>query len=217
MMPRYASLWGKNLVLLTDSLDQKKYLYHVKSYRYIQALCLGLMIACEATPTVIEWNTIVVDSLYAVDLPSNVQAGYDMHPYASLQYYSIEDQIYLIGIEDAKENLGDIKRKRLKIKGYYAFVENTVLDQVDTFYRESLTVWEGYPGLSTARIGDYYVASPDRYTQPLFYRIGVFESDDYFLQLVMWLPYNSSCDKVALLDSIAQSFQFVVPTETASR
>ncbi len=188
----------------------------MKSYRYIQAICLGLLIACEGTPPALEWNTVLVDSLYTIDLPSNVQAGYDMHPYASLQYYSINDQMYLIGIEDAKENLGDIKRKRLKIKGYYAFVENTVLNQVDTFYRESLMEWQD-PSLPKARIGDYYVSSPGQFVAPLFYRIGVFESENYFLQLVMWMPYQDACQKVPLLDSIARSFQFLQIEETASR
>ena len=49
---------------------------------------------------------VPIDSLYSVSIPNNLKPGYDMHDYASLQYYDSELDFYVVGLDDAKENLG---------------------------------------------------------------------------------------------------------------
>jgi hypothetical protein len=172
---------------------------------------IGLMVACEPPPPPVSWHTFTsADGFYTIELPDNLQAGYDMHEYANLQYYNLEKNIFLLGIEDAKDNLGDIKRKRLKIGGYFAFVEDIVLEKADTVTCESREHFEplGAPGRN-ARVGDYYVTSQDFGPDPIYYRIAVFESNELFLQLVIWMPYAKHCDMRPMVDRITRSVTFL--------
>ena len=133
-----------------------------------------------------------------------------MHEYANLQYYNLEKSIFLLGIEDAKDNLGDIKRKRLKVGGYFAFVEDNVLEKNDTTSQESVEhfVPQGENARS-ARVGDYYVSSQELGPIPIYYRIAVYESKDFFLQLVIWMPYEQHCDVRPMVDRITRSVTFL--------
>jgi len=180
----------------------------VISYRHLWLLCLVACISCEQPQKTTSWEKVEVGNLYSLYLPSYLQPGYDMHSYAGLQYYSLVDKIYVLGIEDSKENLGEIKRKRLKLKGYFAFVEKTVLQPMDTFSRESLQVFQNEDG-STVRVGDYYTNREEFDWNPLYYRISVYENRDYFLQLVIWMPYEEHCNYLSTLDTITQSVEFM--------
>ncbi|MEO0897937.1 MAG: hypothetical protein AAFY71_16130 [Bacteroidota bacterium] len=182
------------------------------AYRHLWFVCLLVCFSCDNTKPSYSWEQVPVGDLYTIELPDLLVPGYDMHDYAGLQYYSLEDNLYVLGIEDAKENLGEIKRKRLKLKGYFSFVEQTVLQPVDTFKRES-TETISLSDDSRALIKDYYANSKLFGWNPLFYRIGVYENPDYFVQLVIWLPYEDHCEIMPMLDSITQSIKFLPTLE----
>ena len=172
---------------------------------------MSLLMACEKAPPPVEWQTIASKGgTYTIELPAHLQAGYDMHEYANLQYYDLEKSIFLLGIEDAKANLGDIKRKRLKVGGYFAFVEDNVLEKNDSTSQESIEHFtpRGETARS-ARVGDYYVSSHALDAIPVYYRIVVYESEDLFLQLVIWMPYDQHCDMRPMVDRITRSVTFL--------
>lgn len=177
-------------------------------YRYTWFLCLLVCFSCNQSEPSITWENTQVGELYTIDLPSQLQPGYEMHDYASLQYYSLKDQIYVLGIEDAKENLGDIKRKRLKLKAYFNFVEKNVLQPMDTAAREAQEIFKGKDGFSF-RSGDYYANSKRFGWNPLFYRVSVYEGKNYFLQLVVWMPYEKHCEYLPVLDTMTHSVRFI--------
>ncbi|MEZ4772465.1 MAG: hypothetical protein R3D00_04720 [Bacteroidia bacterium] len=168
-----------------------------------------ILLSCNKSVSPVQHHTIPIDSLYQVVIPANLQPGYDMHAYASLQYYDTIQNFYLLGIEDAKQNLGDIKRKRLKLKGYYEFVEGTVLEKADSFQIESDQELK-LPGGIVVKSGDYYVASKlEQESIELFYRIAVYENENYFFQLVFWMPYKGYCNEIEWVDDVTQSFSFI--------
>lgn len=180
-------------------------------YVYIALLPTLTLISCNKSVSPVQHHTIPIDSLYQVDIPSNLQPGYDMHAYASLQYYDTIQNFYLLGIEDAKQNLGDIKRKRLKLKGYYEFVEGTVLEKADSFQIESDQEFT-LPNDIAIKAGDYFVTSKlEAESIELFYRIAVYENENYFFQLVFWMPYKGYCDEIGWVDLVTQSFSFIQP------
>ncbi len=154
-----------------------------------------------------EWQRVTIANLYAVDLPTTFEMGFDMHEYAQLQYYDLEHSIFLLGIEDAKENLGDIKRRRLKLRGYFTFVEDIVMEAADTSLIEA-SAQMSLPGTEQrpARFCDYWVGQYEGTDIPLFYRIAVYESPDYFFQLVFWMPYENHCQYYPTIEKISQSF-----------
>lgn len=179
--------------------------------RYTQIaflLFIGCM-ACEKSAETFELQEVKIGGLYQIDLPTRLKSGYDMHDYASLQYYDTLTNLYVIGIEDAKENLGQIKRRRLKQKSYFKFVESTVFNQVDTLLLETEQDYEIEPGV-TLKAGDYYARSKSWGEIPVFYRIAVYENYDYFFQLVIWMPYKDHCAELdTWTDSTMRSFTFL--------
>lgn len=165
--------------------------------------------ACEKSTETFDLQVVKVDELYQIELPERLKSGYDMHDYASLQYYDTLTNLYVIGIEDAKENLGQIKRRRLKQKSYFKFVESTVFNQVDTLLLETEQDYEISPGV-TLKAGDYYARSKSWGEIPVFYRIAVYENYDYFFQLVIWMPYQDHCTELnTWTDSTMRSFIFL--------
>jgi len=172
---------------------------------------MSLLMACKQAPPPVEWQTITSKGgTYTIELPAYLRAGYDMHEYANLQYYNLEKSIFLLGIEDAKDNLGDIKRKRLKVGGYFAFVEDNVLEKNDTTSQESIEHFTPHGKTArSARVGDYYVSSKELDAIPIYYRVVVYESEDLFLQLVIWMPYEQHCDMRPMVDRITRSVTFL--------
>lgn len=180
---------------------------------YIAVILSWLGLACENPTPTTRMVEVPVDSLYVVALPSFLQPGYDMHPFASLQYYDTTTQIFVLGLEDAKDNLGAIKRRRLKIKGYFNYVETTILERIDsseyeTAFRDTL------PQGLTLQGRDYFTISDDFDEIPLYYRIAVYENDDYFYQLVVWMPYPIHCEYMPWIDSLTRSIRFMPPHDT---
>ncbi|GEM_PF-2381384 len=184
----------------------------MKQHIYIALLISFWFCACKEA-RIVESITVNVDQLYTVELPNNLRPGFDMHDYASLQHYDTSTDFYVIGIEDAKSNLGEIKRKRLKLRGYYNFVENTVFSRADSIQLIAEQSFKTAEGIKT-RIGDYYVNS--RYwgaPYDLFYRIAVYESKEYFFQIVTWMPFDLYCERYDWIELISYSFKLVEKRE----
>lgn len=136
-----------------------------------------------------------------------------MHDYAGLQHYDTSTDFYVIGIEDAKSNLGEIKRRRLKLRNYYSFVENTVFSRADSTALISSQKFTTEQGINS-QVGDYFVSS-QYWGAPyhLFYRIAVYESDEYFFQVVTWMPYDLYCERYKWIELISYSFRLLEKNE----
>lgn len=183
------------------------YLIAVKYSPYITLIGLVMAIACQPEASPVKSTTFTYEDLYRIHLPDHLYQAYDMHVYASLQYYDTLMGLYVLGIVDPKENLGDIKRKRLKLAGYYNFVEKTVFTHADSLEQVSEQEFEYMPG-AQALVGDYYTHRVDGST-PVFYRLSIFDHPDYFFQLVTYLPYEIHCDQMPWIDTITNSFRFL--------
>ena len=150
------------------------------------------------------------DSMYVMKVPSFMQPGFDMHPFASLQYYDTTSQFYVLGMEDAKENLGAIKRRRLKLKGYFNYMETTTLERMDSFVNEA-GFRDTLPQGLVVQSNDYFAVSSADQGVPLYYRIAAYENDEFFYQLVIWMPYETHCPRMTWIDSITRSLEFLPP------
>lgn len=166
-----------------------------------------LLLSCDRSAP-LKSHTVGIDDLYSVELPAYLKPGYKMHPYAGLQYYDEEAGFYVMCIDDMKENLGPVRRHRIRIKGYYNFVELTVFERADSI---SLIAQDNFQlnGLNV-KTGDYYVSSEywgDVYE--FYYRIAVYESEQYFFQLVMYMPYEDREKEMKWVERITRSFQLL--------
>ncbi|MDP5170982.1 MAG: hypothetical protein NWR72_12110, partial [Bacteroidia bacterium] len=190
------------------------YLTCVEKVTYIAVIVSCLQLAgCQKqaeAPYMVE--VVSSDSVYSLGIPSFLQPGYDMHPFASIQYYDTASQFFVLGMEDSKNNLGAIKRRRLKLRGYFNYMETIALERVDSFmyvasYRDTLA-----QGLSI-QSQDYYATIDPFPDLPLFYRVAVYENDEYFYQLIIWMPYADHCPLMPWIDSITQSLHFLPPND----
>ncbi|MDX2287161.1 MAG: hypothetical protein NW241_23560 [Bacteroidia bacterium] len=174
---------------------------------------LCLCFACQPAAPARPWQQVRIDSLYEIRVPGSLLPATDMHPYAGLQYYAPDQALYVLGIEDEKDNLGPLMLRRIQLPGYYMFVENTVFEQADSFRMESQTIPPPTPAHACV-VGDYY-ASSRQWGEPLFYRVAVFETKDFFYQLVMWTRYEGACARTEQMDTIVGSFRLAGQAEAA--
>lgn len=165
-------------------------------------------LACNQQARQIQATTLTIDNLYRIDLPDNLAPGYEMHDYASLQYYDTEVLFYVIGLEDPKENLGEIKRKQLKIDGYYDHLQRSAFEHIDSVRQIASARFTNPHGIRI-QYGDYFTSGKNLAQMDLFYRICVCENEDYFYQLVIWMPFDSYCDRIDWIDMISSSLHFI--------
>lgn len=180
----------------------------MKYPRYITLIALLMAIACQPETSPVSSTTFTYEDLYEIHLPDHLYRAYDMHVYASLQYYDTLMGFYVLGIMDPKENLGDIKRKRLKLEGYYNFVEKTVFTNSDSIEQVSEQQFESQAGVQ-ALVGDYFTMSDAGRQTPVFYRLSIYDHPEYYFQLVTYLPYEIHCDHMPWIDTLTYSFQFM--------
>lgn len=151
---------------------------------------------------------VEISGLYKIDLPTNLKPGYDIHDFASLQYYDVDEQMYVIGIEDAKKNFGKITLKRIDVEDYFKFVEKVVFQPADSLAdlgRQNFVTDDVH-----AELGDFYARMPLRgKTYELFYRVAVYESRSHFFQLIVWTPFDKREEAMGWIDAITASFELI--------
>ncbi len=158
---------------------------------------------CEA-PIPPRWQTVSVRNLYTIDLPYPLKATNEMHEGAALQYYDPEGEMYVICMEELKDNIKAV-RSGVKMDDYYKMVEDTITARASykrfiqgkKLKRKGFSIKEGDYEVVTDLLGVEY---------HLLYRIAVIESSQYFFQVVLYSPYTDSCNIFDTYDTITRSF-----------
>ncbi|MBX7243089.1 MAG: hypothetical protein K1X92_15200 [Bacteroidia bacterium] len=153
------------------------------------------------------WQTIAIRNLYTIDLPGSLKPTNEMHEGAALQYYNEDGSLYVICLEELKENIKAIK-SGIKMDDYYKMVEDTITSRAISkrfiqgrkFKNNGLSIKEGDYEVLTDLMGQEY---------HLMYRIAVVESKQYFFQLVLYAPYVDSCKVYDVMDTITKSFRLL--------
>ncbi len=181
----------------------------MKRYLHIALGVTVFVVCCNSPSKGPDSRVVEVDELYSVEIPHGLTPSYDMHDYAGLQYSDPEHSLYIIGIFDNKADLGDITRQRLKLDGYYKFVEKTVLTYADSVIHDGSTKFSLENNLQ-GQTGDYEVMSKQNGKSfHLFYQIVVFESENYFFQFVIWMPYENHSTYSDQINEFIYSFQLI--------
>lgn len=151
------------------------------------------------------WHTIPIENLYAIDLPSKLIVSNDMHESASLQYYDLANDFYVIGMEEPKDNIKAVNSE-VKMDDYYKMVEDTITS--GAVYKRFIQGQKSKHDGISMKASDYEIQKDLRGKEyHLLYRIAIFESKKYFYQIVMYMPYSDSCKIFPKLDTIIQSFK----------
>lgn len=153
------------------------------------------------------WRTVPVSNLYSIDLPSKLVSRNDMHESAGLQYYDLASDFYIIGMEEAKDNVKAVKSD-IKMDDYYKMVEDTITS--GAIYKRFIQGQKAKGDGFNLKAGDYQIVKDLRGKEyHLLYRIAVIESKKYFIQLVMYMPYSDSCNVFPKMDTITNSFKIL--------
>lgn len=157
------------------------------------------------------WQTVEVNQQFSLQLPASMTPSKDMHATAILQYADTDSNLYVLGIEDAKENFGEINKKEVSIEDYFKFTESGISEGATD--KQQLSVVRRKTKDFNVLEGDYDIKTLFQGREHnLHYRIAVYETKQYFYQIVVWKPMNPACLHVEQMDSITHSFQLIQPT-----
>lgn len=167
--------------------------------------------ACEKKEDLSGYQDIDIQDLYSLRLPAYLKVT-QMSPIATLQYCNRDSGLYILVVEDAKENFGIKNSKDWKtdVKDYFRHVEKDVLYNEET---EDVTVldsktWVYEEPKMQMQMSDYEVTvKREGKKYDLIYRIAVAENATHFFQILIWMPQPFDCKKSEFLDEILSSFK----------
>jgi hypothetical protein len=197
-------------MLKTDNFPFMKFtIFHI--INLLAVFSLFSFSACEKKEDLSGFQDINIQDLYSMRLPAYLKAT-QMSPIATLQYCNRDSGLYVLVVEDAKENFGIKNSKDWKtdVKDYFRHVEKDVLHNEET---EKVTVLDGKTWLydepkMKMQIGDYEVkVRREGKEYNLVYRIAVAENATHFFQILIWMPQPFDCKKSEFLDEILSSFK----------
>ena len=127
---------------------------------------------------------VEVEGKFSVAIPSNFVPCNDLHDFAPLQYADERGGYFLVGIQEAKQDIAQLQVK-YQLGDYANFVENTIGSAFDTMHVSQRDTME-INGLR-CQTSDLYAAITEG-PAPLevYYHLSVFESDNHFYQLIGW-------------------------------
>jgi hypothetical protein len=127
---------------------------------------------------------IDVQGLFAVAIPGNLVPCNELHDFAPLQYADERGGYFLVGIQEAKQDIAHLKVK-YQLADYASFVENTIGSAFDTLHVAARDTME-VNGLR-CQTADLYASITDPQSPlEVYYHLSVFESQDHFYQLIGW-------------------------------
>lgn len=100
---------------------------------------IGLLFSSFTTPT--QWETVKINKLYSVNVPSYFNATNDLNDEASLQYENVDEEVYLIVLDENKKEFKDAVNELLEdetvsdeeLLDIYAYLQFTTFASDDDF------------------------------------------------------------------------------------
>ena len=149
----------------------------------------------------------MVDSVYSVLIPANLEETREMHDYAELQYRNVDIHFYVLGITSPKSRLGDIRNKKLKLSAFMRFLEDDVRSFVDSLSLCGESSWRTNKTNASYQTKDFIAKSSFFGEQhELFYRVTAIETPDSFHGMIVWTPYSSHVKYWEWIEQISRSF-----------
>ena len=169
------------------------------------ALVVALLLGSCSGNEKVTFKEITVPDAYTLSVPASMEQSNELHDFARLQYSDERKGFFLIGIDEAKEEL-DRLQLYYGIEDYAHFVTRTVSNGLDTANVTGQNQFEvnGLPLISTDLFGAMH---HDGKGLEVYYRLMVLESDRNFYQLIAWTARDKYEIFHPIADQIECSFQ----------
>lgn len=160
------------------------------------------------------FNEVKVNDQYQLSVPEYLHTCTDLSEKASLQLQSIDQDVYLLAMDEGKPILHAL-RLDYTLKEYLnevlkqPFLKNIKHQTLDTLAQAHKTTYGQ----------EYYVANISgtaENEQRVFYKIGVFESRDYFYQVIIWTREGKRKTVEPDMVKILESFKELEVSEDVS-
>mgnify|MGYP001551997976 CR=1 FL=1 len=140
---------------------------------------LFLIFSCANTN---QYTDVLVNDQYLLTVPNTLHPCTDLHKRASLQLQNVNEDFYVVAIDEKKLTLRDFNLD-YTLKTYYdalikqPFVQKVKYPVIDKHPRE-ITIGGNKAILSTM--------SGFVNNREVFYKLGIIETPDYFYQIIVW-------------------------------
>jgi hypothetical protein len=161
---------------------------------------LFLFFICSCTQPV-KYNEVKVNSQYSLSIPEYMTPTGEMHKQASLQYQNTEKELYLVVIDENKEQM-EAYDLNYDIETYYKNIISIPFNEALKNGKVSI------PGRMDID-GNKALVSEITGTidgSDIYYKLVVIESARHFYQIVLWTKQDYKEKMESIMDSIIQSF-----------
>lgn len=145
-------------------------------------------------------HEVVVDSLYALEMPVEMARANDLHDYASLQYSNEENQFFVMGVHEAKEDLA----LSYSLEDYMHKSLNYLRANMDTVQLDTPRL-VAFNNLQCFSVDLFGAVDGGEGGLEFFYQATICESEDYFYQLYCWTARERQQQLLEEFRLIAQS------------
>jgi len=154
-------------------------------------------------------NTVKVNELFSVEIPTSLSETYDLNEEASLQYENIAEEYYVIAIDENKQeffeviNDGATEDEMIteeEILDIYSYIQFTTFATDDQYFETKDIEVNGLKAQELDIISTFEDFG-------IFYRMACYEGEENLYFVVVWTMEDSKDEHDASMQKIIESFK----------
>ena len=171
--------------------------------RKLSFVFLSVLFFASSCTTTNEYSDVLVNDQYVLTIPKSLHQCTDLHKKASLQFQSLNEDFYVVVIDEKKLTLRDFGFN-YDLKTYYdtiikqSFTQKIKYPVIDKHPRE-ITIGGNKAIITTVR---GFVNN-----KQVFYKFGIVETPDYFYQIAVWTREEKREKLEREMQKIIESFR----------
>lgn len=158
-----------------------------------------ILFAC--TPP-IKYNEVKTNDQYSISLPDYMAPASDMHPQASLQYQNPEKELYIVVVDESKEQM-QAYDLNYDLETYYKNIVSTPFSEQLKNGKVSMPARMDIDG-NKAFISEI---TGNINNADIYYKLAIIESPTHFYQLVLWTKNDYKEKMSPVMEAMIESFK----------
>lgn len=167
------------------------------------AFCLlSILLSCESK----EVETITIKNKYSIELPEFLSKAQDLHNDASLQYQNVFKELYVVVIDEPKQEFAEIASTTEDfspdLNGYHQILKSSFeegVHNIDITPTKDIQI-NGLKAKTFSLTGELTEI-------PIYYNVAYIEGKDTFYQIITWTLKSSKQKYQEPMEKIIYSFK----------